>query len=339
MNSLISKVYTLNSPKDLILKDEVMEVGKYNDDYIIGETIYSCVSPGTEVAAYAGMTALRPGNPYPRIVGYCNVAEVIEVGVDVKGVFVGDYILTFQSHRNKFAISSNDFYLRLSQNIDPKYACTAYLFHLGYHSLITGEVKQGHTVGIIGAGVLGISTSLMSDVAGANTYLFTNQKDVSTKQNFKHIKCIGKSEEELSKVDSEVYETGFDIIVNTSNSWDDWHLALKLARKGGVIVNLGFPGRGQQLPTFNPLDPQYVYTKNLTIKALSFINESEVQPHDIRFNMKRNLQYIVGLFNSGKLNPKELLTDEINFTELETQYKKYLERKTQMLSTLITWKI
>lgn len=338
MNSLISKVYTLNSPKDLILKDEVIEVGKYNDDYIIGETIYSCVSPGTEVAAYAGMTPLRPGNPYPRIVGYCNVAEVIEIGVDVKGVLVGDYILTFQSHRDKFAISSNDFYLRLSQNIDLKYACTAYLFHLGYHSLITGEVKQGHTVGIIGAGVLGVSTALMSNVAGANTYLFTNQKDVSTKQNLKYIKCIGKSEEELSKVDSEVYETGFDIIVNTSNSWDDWHLALKLARKGGVIVNLGFPGRGQQLPKFNPLDPQYVYTKNLTIKALSFINESEVQPHDVRFNMKRNLQYIVGLFNSGKLNPKELLTDEINFTELETQYKKYLERKTQMLSSLITWK-
>jgi 2-desacetyl-2-hydroxyethyl bacteriochlorophyllide A dehydrogenase len=338
MSSLISKVYTLNSSKDLILKEEVIEIGKYNDDYIIAETIYSCISPGTEVAAYAGMTPLRPGNPYPRLVGYCNVAEVIETGKNVKDVLVGDHILTFQSHRDKFVISSNDFYLVLSQNIDLKYACTAYLFHLGYHSLITGEVKQGHTVGIIGAGVLGVSAALMSNVAGANTYLFTNQKHVSTKQKLNYIKCIGKSEEELSKAVSEAYETGFDIIVNTSNSWDDWSLALRLARKGGVIVNIGFPGRGQQPPMFNPLDPQYVYTKNLTIRALSFINESEVEPHDIRFSMKRNLQYILGLFNSGKLDPKELLTEEINFLELEKQYQKYLERKSRMLSSLITWK-
>jgi 2-desacetyl-2-hydroxyethyl bacteriochlorophyllide A dehydrogenase len=338
MSSLKSKIYTLNSPKNLVFKEETVKFIRSVEDYIIAETAYSCISPGTEVAAYAGMAPLRSGNPYPRVVGYCNVAKVIEVGTNFKNVSIGDYILTFQSHKDRFAITSDDFYLVLPINIDRKYACTAYLFHLGYHSLITGEVKQGHTVGIIGAGVLGVSTALMSNIAGANTYLFTDQKEVSTKVNSDYIKCIGKSEEELYKAYSEMNGAEFDVIINTSNTWKDWQLALKLSRKGGIIVNLGFPGRGEELPSFNPLDPQYVYAKNLTIKALCYINEADVETHEFRFNLKRNLKYILQLFNSGKLDPMDLLTHEINFSELEFQYQKYIERKSLMLSSLIIWK-
>jgi threonine dehydrogenase-like Zn-dependent dehydrogenase len=86
------------------------------------------------------------------------------------------------------------------------------------------------------------------------------------------------------------------------------------------------------------LDPQYVYAKNLTIKALCYINEADVETHEFRFNLKRNLKYILQLFNSGKLDPMDLLTHEINFSELEFQYQKYIERKSLMLSSLIIWK-
>jgi hypothetical protein len=80
MSSLVSKVFTLSSPKSLFLKEETIEIEESNNDYIIAETVYTCISPGTEVAAYDGMTPLRPGNPYPRVVGYCNVSRVIEDG-------------------------------------------------------------------------------------------------------------------------------------------------------------------------------------------------------------------------------------------------------------------
>jgi threonine dehydrogenase-like Zn-dependent dehydrogenase len=337
MSSLVSKVYTLSSAKNLFLKEESVEIEKSNNDYIIAETIYSCISPGTEVAAYDGMKPLRAGNPYPRVVGYCNVARVIGIGKNVGDVSIGNHILTFQSHRDKFIITSSEFYLVLPPEIELKYACTAYLFHLGYHSLITAELKQGHTLAIIGAGVLGVSTSLMGNIAGANTYLFSNQVGGSNNKNT-HIKYFNKSDRDIDAALNATSITGFDVVVNTSNSWEDWLIALKLIRKGGVIVNLGFPGRGQGIPMYNPLEPQYVYSKNITIKALCFINETDTPVYDVRFNMKRNLHYILSLFQSGKLNPMDLLTDEITFQELEAQYQKYLNRKIQMLSTIIKWK-
>jgi threonine dehydrogenase-like Zn-dependent dehydrogenase len=211
---------------------------------------------------------------------------------------------------------------------------------LGYHSLLTADAKQGHNIGIIGAGVLGVAASLMSQVSGARTFLFSNQDETFSfleKQN-KYIQVLKKEESSLQYTKTITQNTGLDIIVNTSNSWNDWVLALKVANTNGLIVNLGFPGRGEPLPLFNPLDPKYVYTKNLTIKALSPLFESDISASLIRFNVKRNLEYIINLLKIGSIFFNQLVTSEIHYRALNEQYIKYSSKKYYLLSTLIHWK-
>jgi threonine dehydrogenase-like Zn-dependent dehydrogenase len=127
-------------------------------------------------------------------------------------------------------------------------------------------------------------------------------------------------------------------LVNTSNSWSDWEFAIKTIGSNGVIVNLGFPGRGDGLPTFNPLDPQYLYTKNLTIKSLCPLYEIDILPAHIRFNLKRNLEYIISLLKTKKISMTHLVSEEIKYDELKSQYIKYLSKKDFLLSTIINWK-
>jgi threonine dehydrogenase-like Zn-dependent dehydrogenase len=128
-----------------------------------------------------------------------------------------------------------------------------------------------------------------------------------------------------------------DIIINTSNNWSDWKLALQLVRKGGVIVNLGFPGRGEPQPDFNPLDPQYVYFKSIQIKPLQYIDETNVAPEVFRFNMKRNLEYIVQNLMEGKLTTDMLISEYIPYTMLQEQYEKYLNRENQLFTSVLNW--
>lgn len=337
MNSLSAKIYTLKSPFQLALDEEELDVNVGGDE-IVAETIYTALSPGTEVGAYIGLTPLRPGNNiYPRVVGYCNIAKVVHTGDQVIKVKKGDYILTFQSHRNLIKLQKNDFYLKIEPNNSLKYLTTAYLYHLGYHSLITAGQKQGHNIGIIGAGVLGYTTAIMAEIAGATTFVFSNQPEAESRFLKKQIHFLPKRDSSLEEVIKITNETGLDIIINTSNTWADWLFALKAVRKGGVIVNLGFPGRGEPNPDFNPLDPQYLYIKNLTIKALCTINESDSHPYEDRFNMKRNLEYIIGLITKGIIDPTDVITDEVNYTLLENQYEKYVNRDHYMLSTLLKW--
>ena len=338
MNKIISKNFELKNPKDLILIDQEINIENLLENEVVCEVIYTAISPGTEVAAYNGLPALRDGNQYPRILGYCNVAKVIAKGNKVGKLQEDDLILTFQSHRSHFIIKESDFYVIIKSDSDLKKISTAYLFHLGYHALITGKAKFSHSIGIIGAGVLGITTAIMSNLIGANAFVFSNQEGSNNILDKYNAILFRKDNTNLEMINDYTQGIGLDIIINTSNLWEDWHLALKTIRKNGIIVNLGFPGRGEVLPTFNPLDPKFVYQKNLTIKALSYISDRYELPHENRFNLERNLIYINNLIIKNRIDPEDIITDEIHYTKLMEQYIKYSNRKDYMLTTVLSWK-
>ena len=338
MNSIVSKIYELSGPGQLYLREEGILFSDIKGDELVAKTIYSAISPGTETAAYRGATPLRPGNVYPRVVGYCNVAVVINIGQLVSKYKIGDHILTFQSHRSAFKCSENDFIIKLNDKINLKHAAVSYLFHLGYHSLITASAKAGHNIGIVGVGALGYTTCMMSKLIGANTFAFTNQKEIYEKLKCNNISYYEKDEKALTEVNKLTHDTGLDIIINSSNSWNDWLFAMQAVNKCGTIVNMGFPGRDEPLPNFNPLDPRYFYMKNVTIKALTYLNDSDIGPCDFRFSIKRNLLYILDMINQNKLNANEIISSEIEFQDLKEQYENYLRKESHLLTTIINWK-
>ena len=98
-----SKVLRLVGPRDIKFENQVID-----KKAILARTIYSAISPGTELAAYSGARQLRAGTIYPRLLGYCNVSEVISVDPDVEVVKKGDHIVTLQSHRDLFSIDAHE---------------------------------------------------------------------------------------------------------------------------------------------------------------------------------------------------------------------------------------
>ena len=337
MSIIKSNVFRLLKAKELVIQEESIDLKLLGDNEFFCETIYSAISPGTETAAFSGMEALRPGKIYPRLVGYCNIARVLEKGKNVKNLKKGDVILTFQSHRSHFLQNINLFYLKITDK-DFKKFTPAYLYHLGYHALISTKTFPGHNVAVLGAGVLGYTSAIMSKMSGCKTFMLTNQQEAIIRLNRLGISSYKKENNSIEHIYNETNLVGPDILINTSNTWSDWEFVLKLINRGGVIVNMGFPGRGEPYPKFNPLDPKYIYTKHVTIKSLCYLNEKEVDPYEERFNLKRNMKYIFRLIEEGKISTEDIISEEINFSQLENQYKKYLSKKDYLLSTLLKWK-
>ncbi len=332
---MIVEVYKLRDRFDLFIDNELIRL--VEDDEYLCETIYTAISPGTETAAYSGLEPLRPGKIYPRLLGYCNVAKVICIGKNVLDLKVGDIVLTFQSHRSGFKQNSNDFKIKIPEKIDLKSAVTAYLFHLGLHAIYTADFKPGNNIGIIGMGTLGVTTSLISNLCNANTTIFTN-RNMLLFPKIEGVQICNVENITENQVFNLTNNIGFDIVINTSNKWEDWRFAMEICRKGGVIINLGFPGRGDELPNFNPLDPKYIYYKSIEIKPLGFINEQDVLPFEFRFNLKRNIEYILGNIESGKLLPEFIISDIIPYKQLEGQYQNYLQREKLIFSTILDWR-
>jgi len=72
----------------------------------------------------------------------------------------------------------------------------------------------------------------------------------------------------------------------------DYLLALKLANFRGILVLVGFPGRGQTSSDFNPLDSQFVYDKQLTIRACGRNDTDQIGRQEVKDRCKMIIQDI-----------------------------------------------
>tara|TARA_B100000809_G_C15117114_1_gene522884 strand:+ start:1185 stop:2210 length:1026 start_codon:yes stop_codon:yes gene_type:complete len=335
-----NQIIELHSPRNLIVKKYPLDIGNLKDNEVAAETLYSAISPGTEVAAYRGDPSLRPSEAYPRVVGYCNVAEVIDKGSSVSTYEVGDRILTFQSHRSAFVCSEESIITNLPNNVDLMKASTTYLFHLGYNALLRGNLKPGHNVAIVGLGTLGLTAVALASMFGANVYAFSNQStSLELAKEFGSRKTFRKNNQNASEViNQDTGSTGIDIVVNTSNSWKDWKLAISLPRKGGKICVLGFPGRTEPKPDFNPLDSQFFYDNQLTLIACGYSPDHIIDAHDVRFTVKRNCKFILDLIVGNKLPASHIISSVFDWYDIQKAYEAIADRKIFYLTGILKWK-
>jgi len=73
-------------------------------------------------------------------------------------------------------------------------------------------------------------------------------------------------------------EVGADIVILTANPWNAYRLSMEIVRQGGRVGILGFPGRQQLPPDFNPLDPGWIYEKQLTLLGAGFAPQTDCRP-------------------------------------------------------------
>lgn len=322
MQSVVARLY---APRDLRWDEEV--VSSPTGDEVVAETIYSAISPGTEMAAWAGAPPLRPMKVYPRVVGYCNVARVVDVGLDAP-LSPGDIVLTLQSHRSVFKCRSSDILARPAG--DPCLASTAYLFHLGYSAALKAGVRASMSVAVIGLGALGLGAVAICRQFGAKVVAVSGQD---------HLRQCARqmgSDQVLDKQEATEAQQ-VDVVITTSNSWEDWELALRLARTGGTVAVLGFPGRGLKSPDRNPLASEYFYDKQLTLVACGVTSRLDVSPSDVRFTLKRNIEWIVWAIEEDRIDPSPMLHSLISREQLADTYRRLEEREAGLVTAVIDW--
>ena len=334
-----SMIYELTGPRVLEFKKERIDLSSLGSDYLFAKTIFSAISTGTELAAWTGKPPLRPSTQYPRLLGYGNVARVEMIGDNINDLDVGDFILTQQSHRDSFYCNKREVLIH-AKNInqfDQKLMVIAYLYLLGYLALIDSKYCPGMDVSIVGLGALGFSSASLVSVYGGAVKIYSDR--VNASQFSKLIpfsECLKKSNNEITSQLDKVLNDA-DIVINTSDSWDDYELSLKLVRPGGCVALIGFPGRGDAIPTFNPLDSKYLYDKSITIRQIGHVSDLDIPPVDLRFTLKRNIAHIFSLLQTRRVDPTPLLSSLYPFNNLKDAYEMLEKRNTFNLSCILDW--
>jgi len=331
----LARVAHLEGAGRLIFREE--KLPPPGPKQIMCQTLVSVISPGTEIAGWKGLPPLRPGPVYPRLVGYCNVAEVIACGAAVTQVSPGNRILSYASHRTHFLLNEENVPLVLDDDIDAATAAPTYLFHLGYNAILRAGVRPGARVLVIGLGALGLTSVAMANIAGADVQAISDHSGPAViAADYGAAAISGRSE--LAAVRDGWKGAGADVVVATTGSWSDWRLALEAAAPMGRIAVLGFPGRGEAPPSFNPLDSQYFYDKQLRIEAVGFSPEHRDARGFLRFNERDNLRYLAGLIGSGRLRPEKLVSARYDGLRLADAYADLAARVGSPVTFALDWR-
>jgi threonine dehydrogenase-like Zn-dependent dehydrogenase len=268
---------------------------------------------------------------YPRVQGYCNVAEVLAVGGAVTSHAPGDRVLSFSSHRSHFLLPAADALLTVPATVPTGQAAVTYLFHLGYNALLRSGVQAGHRVAVLGLGALGLGTVAVAALAGAEVLAVTSHEaawQLASSFGAAEVRDRGHARER---------EDWADVVVVTTNAWGDLQLALQMTGHRGTIAVLGFPGRETPPGEFNPLDSRYFYTKQLRIEAVGLSPERPDARGFTRFNERDNLAWLLGRIATGALPAAAMIAGSYPAEKIVDAYEALLARRQSPVTCVLEW--
>jgi threonine dehydrogenase-like Zn-dependent dehydrogenase len=321
-----------------------IETGSIPDDpepdQVLVETEISALSTGTDLGNYLGDSTYVPGAPdYPRWLGYSNAGIIRRIGSRVSQFTVGDRVFSTQPHQSAFITHENDLLIRIPKAVSSEQASMACLTELGLAALRQARYETGENIVVIGLGVIGLATIGLSRAIGANVLGVANS-DVRARAalTMGALDCLSSNGRDLvSSMKSVFNGAEADLVVLTSNSWESYFLALDMVRHAGRISILGFPGRGEPIPQRNPLDPRPFYSKQVTLLGAGWSPMIECGAQYVRFNFRRNLEYILDLIATRRLNLEPLISHRIPYQNMHLAYELASQHSKELIAAVFQW--
>ncbi len=320
----------LYGARDLRIEDEPYDTATLGPSQVLVRTLASGFSTGTDLANYLGRSTELPGAPdYPRAVGYSNAGMVWKTGSNVQALKEGDHVFSIQPHRSAFVALETDLLVRVPSGLDAGQVSLAYLTNLGVAALRSVHYQTGERVAVVGLGVIGLCTVALGRAMGAPMMAIAN--DPSRAELARRLGA--RTSFDRTSLDSQ----GADIVVLTANTWEAFRTSVEIARYGGRISVLGFPGRAQDPPDFNPLDPHWFYGKQLTLKAAGFAPRVECRPAEIRFNLRRNLTSIFEWMEAGTLDLAPIISHRLPYDRMREAYELAARHSKELTAAVFDW--
>lgn len=293
---------------------------------------------GSDMHIYHGTNPLAT---YPRIVGHEVAGEIVEVGSNVNKVAVGDHVViepitycgecyacksgrpnvckevsVFGVHEDggmkEFAVLSERQVHKVDSKIDWDELVMAEPYTIGAQATWRGNVQEGQTVFIQGAGPIGITVLKMAKLRGATVIMsdFTNERLAFATENGADY-TINPSEVDVeSKINEITNDEGANVVIDAVGLPQTFELSVKVASAAGNVVLLGFN------ETPSAIAQMLITKKELTITG------SRLQTNQFG--------KVVELINERKLTHNGLITHKFPLSEVKEAFK-FVEQNPQLV--------
>ena len=301
---------------------------------VILETLYSCVSPGTELRCLSGG---QPDAKVPFIPGYAMVGRVAARGPGVtvaEGTLffcmgttaVQDVNLAWGSHMSH-VVTSVERLLPIPEGVDLIQASASKLASIPYHGLRLCHPLPEEKIAIIGLGPIGHMAAKLYTQAGAHAVACDRMATRVAGAKKAGIEAVvaGPSLRDTFRA---FFPDGADVIVDCTGVPAVLPAALELCRE--------FPWGNHQMS-----GPRYVlqgsYVASFSIPYTpAFLREmSFVVP---RSEQDRDRTIILDMLRRGVLSLKSVISDVRKPVDGPATYAQLQDPKTELLTVVFTWK-
>ena len=281
----------------------------------------------------------------PMALGYSSAGTIVAVGEGLQGFKVGDRVACAgggSAVHAEYAVVPQNLLAYLPDEVDFESAAFATLGAIALHGFRLARPQLGERVAVIGLGLLGLLTVGIARAAGCR--VFGVDLDPKRVEMAKHAGAEAVSRDQAEEA-SQSWSRGLgaDVILICADtpSDDPVNLAGAIARDRAKIVAIGAVGLNI---------PRRVYYQ----KELDFINSRSYGPgrYDpgyeedgqdypigyVRWTEGRNLEAIVDLLASGKLDVKFLITHRFSIENAPEAYELITGKKDEpFLGVLLTY--
>lgn len=312
-------------------------------------TLYSGISAGTELATYRGSNpylhkrwdaerrlftpAETPSLEYPVSTwGYEEVGEVVECGVAVSAVRVGDLIYGAWGHRTHHV--ADEEYVRervLPAGLDPILGIFSHIGSVALNGILDANIHIGETVAIFGLGVPGQIVAQLAKRSGARVIgvdLLETRLAVARETGAVDL-ALNPAEGNVAERIKDLTEgRGADVSIEVSGAVPALHEAIRATAYSSKVVALGF-FQGEARGLF--LGEEFHHNR-VTVVSSQISGVAPELSH--RWNRLRLAQTVMRLQAEGLLTLKPLITSVYPFDRAAEAFR-VLDREPEKVLQLV----
>src|SRR5260370_37536917 len=161
------------------------------------------------------------------------------------------------------------------REVAPAQASLACLTQVGVAGLRQVQYEPGERVAVVGLGVIGLATCGIARLMGADVTAVANstvRAEAALRVGAHRAVVVGRDE----------LPADMPVVILMANPWAAYLDSVRMAGMRGRISILGFPGRAERLPGFNPLAPEWSYGNQLALVGAGHAPRPECPPRALR---------------------------------------------------------
>lgn len=348
MNPMV-KAITFTGVNQVAIKE--YRLGDIGATEVLCETLYTFVSPGTELRVLSGQYS-KPED-FPLIPGYSAVARVLKLGEEAKGFRVGDLVSGRnpqpipgiksmwggQASMHVYTTTGEDRPVLLPDGADPMDYVVAEVSAISHRGIEAARPVAGETAVVIGQGMIGAFSAAWLTNSGCRVIACDiDEKRLAMARQRGVAETVNLSAPDAMDRLTILLHGGADIVVESSGVTAGVKAAYQLVRK-----------KPQAYGKEYKVEPISFYQGNWArlVMQANYIEDVPINPHGffpgegvtILTPMDRGVedrQKTVEAIRTGRLNAKHFIDAVLPFSDAASGYEKLQNH--EAAAVLFTWK-